>query len=104
MLTAPIAVVCGPRATEFTVFEELLLLFDIRGMFLMAVVLMGLETKFDKDFMGDCSKRVASAEEGAWNGVATGTIVGLGTDVDEVKDCTVVPIAFVVVGGVKRAG
>lgn len=26
-----------------------------RGMFLMAVILMGLDTRFDSDLMGDCS-------------------------------------------------
>lgn len=44
--------------------EELLLLFDILGMFLMAVVFMGLDTKFDKDLMGDCSNNAAASAVG----------------------------------------
>lgn len=106
------AVVRGPRATELVALEELLLLllFDILGMLLMGVVLIGLDTRLESDFMGDCSNNAAS-EEGAWNDDAatTGTIVG-GTGVFNAAatefeaDCTEVPELVAVTGAIKREG
>lgn len=84
----------------------LLLLFeDIRGMCLIDVVLMGLETKFDKDLMGDCSKSTASAEEDVWKGEATtGTMADVGIAFVVVVCCPAEPAAaaFVVTAGVRR--
>lgn len=56
--------VCGPMATEVDkddgIDKELFALFDILGMFLMAVVFMGLDTRFDNDLIGDCSSNATS--------------------------------------------
>lgn len=60
-VTAEIGAVWGPNATLLCV-EELLVLFDILGMFFIAVVFIGLDTKFDNDLMGDCSSNTASEE------------------------------------------